>query len=189
MQRVVLAAVVILAAWCAVAQDGVYLFVSPSGNDAWSGRAAEPNADKTDGPVATLARARDLLRAAGTAARGVYVRGGVYALREPLALGKEDSGTPEHPVTWQAYPGETVRLSGGAAVTGFAPHEGSVLKADVSALNVPEGKARQFFFNGERQTLARWPNKGGGDLPGGTWAFVAASVDAEKSKSYILQFT
>ena len=184
MQRVVLAAVVTLAAWCAVAEDGVNLFVSNSGNDAWSGRAAEPNAEKTDGPVATLARARDLLRAAGAAARGVYVRGGVYVLREALALGKEDSGAPDRVITWQAYPGETVRLTGGAAVTGFATHSGEVLKADVSALNVPAGRERQFFFNGERQTLARWPNKDAADMPGGKWAFVASSVGAEKSKSF-----
>ena len=184
MQRVVLAAVMTLAAWCAAADNGAYVFVSTSGNDAWSGRVSEPNADKSDGPAATLARARDLLRAAGPGMRGVYVRGGNYFLREPLALTKEDSGTPEHVVAWQAFPGETVRLSGGAAVAGFTPHSGNILKADVSALNVPEGKGRQFFFNGERQTLARWPNKGEGEVPGGKWAFIAGSVDAEKSRSF-----
>ena len=31
------------------------LYVSPQGNDAWSGRLAEPNAAKTDGPLATIA--------------------------------------------------------------------------------------------------------------------------------------
>jgi hypothetical protein len=36
--------------------------VSPSGNDAWSGSLAEPNAGRTDGPVATLERARDAIR-------------------------------------------------------------------------------------------------------------------------------
>ena len=184
MQRVVLAAALMLAACGALAEDGVFVFVSPSGNDAWSGRTADPNADTTDGPVATLARARDLLRAAGTAARGVYVRGGSYFLREPLVLGAEDSGAPDRTVVWQAFPGETVRLSGGAVVTGFAPHSGSVLKADVSALNVPRGGERQLFFNGERQTVARWPNRGEGELPGGGWAFVAGSVDAEKSRSF-----
>jgi len=184
MQRVLTAALVILAAWCAAAEDGVHVFVSTQGNDAWSGRTAEPNADKTDGPVATLARARDLLRAAGPAARGVYVRAGAYALREPLALGREDSGAPDRVITWQAWPGETVRLTGGTVVTGFAPHSGEILKADVSALNVPAGKERQLFFNGERQTPARWPNKDAGDMPGGRWALVAASVDAEKSKSF-----
>ncbi|MBE0542786.1 MAG: hypothetical protein IH623_15625, partial [Verrucomicrobia bacterium] len=40
------------------------IHVSPRGDDAWSGIPAKPNADKTDGPVATLAGARDALRKA-----------------------------------------------------------------------------------------------------------------------------
>ena len=39
------------------------LYVSVQGNDAWSGRLPEPNAAKTDGPFATLERARDAIRA------------------------------------------------------------------------------------------------------------------------------
>ena len=38
------------------------IYVAPSGNDAWSGQLAAPKADGTDGPVATLDRARDLIR-------------------------------------------------------------------------------------------------------------------------------
>ncbi len=38
------------------------LFVSPEGNDAWSGRLAAPNADGTDGPFRTLARAQQAVR-------------------------------------------------------------------------------------------------------------------------------
>ena len=41
--------------------------VSPRGNDAWSGRLSDPNA--TDGPFATLERARDAIRALRTDAR------------------------------------------------------------------------------------------------------------------------
>ena len=45
--------------------------VSPSGNDAWSGSLAEPNAGLTDGPVATLERARDAIRERRKAGRDV----------------------------------------------------------------------------------------------------------------------
>ena len=38
------------------------LYVSPQGNDTWSGQLAEPNSEKTDGPLATLAAARDAVR-------------------------------------------------------------------------------------------------------------------------------
>ncbi|HOV76994.1 MAG TPA: hypothetical protein PLS24_03140, partial [Sedimentisphaerales bacterium] len=43
-------------------QAATTIYVSPSGNDSWSGQIAQPNAQKTDGPVATLQRARDILR-------------------------------------------------------------------------------------------------------------------------------
>jgi hypothetical protein len=47
------------AAW--VAQP-LKLVVSPEGNDAWSGRLEAPNSTRTDGPLATLGHARDLVR-------------------------------------------------------------------------------------------------------------------------------
>jgi len=58
------------------------LTVSPTGNDAWSGKLAAPNAAKTDGPLASLAGARDAIRklkAAGPLTQPVEVRmrGGV----------------------------------------------------------------------------------------------------------------
>ena len=37
-------------------------YVATDGNDGWSGKLESPNADKTDGPFATLARARDAVR-------------------------------------------------------------------------------------------------------------------------------
>jgi len=37
-------------------------FVSPKGNDSWTGTLAEPNAAKTDGPFATLDRAKKAVR-------------------------------------------------------------------------------------------------------------------------------
>ena len=48
-------------------------FVSPAGNDTWTGRLAEPNAGKTDGPFATLPHALDALRAEKEE-RTVFVR-------------------------------------------------------------------------------------------------------------------
>ena len=39
-----------------VGQGNTY-YVAPSGNDSWSGKLAESNAGKTDGPFKTIARA------------------------------------------------------------------------------------------------------------------------------------
>lgn len=38
------------------------LYLSPSGNDAWSGTLPAPNPGKSDGPLATLERARKAVR-------------------------------------------------------------------------------------------------------------------------------
>ena len=77
----------------------VEFYVAPGGADAWSGPRAEPNAARTDGPFAILARARDAVRGrnapgANTPPVTVVIRGGDYRLTEPLVLGPEDSGAP-----------------------------------------------------------------------------------------------
>ena len=59
--------------------SGPSFFVSPSGNDAWSGRLAELNADGTDGPFATLRRARDAMRR-NPNIDTVYICHGSYSL-------------------------------------------------------------------------------------------------------------
>lgn len=159
-------------------------YVAVEGNDAWSGTLAAANEGKTDGPFASLARAREALRAAGLAEGGtVYVRGGNYYLREPLTLEAQDSGAEGKPVLWQAYKGERVELVGGALVDGFKPYKDKILQRDCADLGLPD-KIQQLFLDGERQSLARWPNKGEGALPGGGWAFIAGSIEAEKSHAF-----
>lgn len=72
-------------------------------------------------PFATLERARQAVRMAGSGeVRRVVVHGGSYELRETFALGRLDSGTSARPVTWQAAPGESVRLVGGMSVPASA---------------------------------------------------------------------
>ena len=38
------------------------LYVSPSGNDGWSGKLAAPNVAKTDGPLVSLVAAQEAIR-------------------------------------------------------------------------------------------------------------------------------
>ncbi len=101
------------------------LYVSPNGNDSWSGRLASPNRTRTDGPFATLERARDAIRAlkkqGGLPDGGVtvWLRGGTYTQLTPFELTAEDSGTPQSPITYSAYRNEQVRLVGGKRVTGW----------------------------------------------------------------------
>ena len=89
-----------LSVWGEAAAGAADLFVATNGNDAWSGTLAEANADRTDGPFATLPRARDEARQLKASAPvTVLVRGGTYVLTQPFVLEPQDSGTPERPVT------------------------------------------------------------------------------------------
>ena len=100
-------------------------YVATDGNDAWSGRLAEPNRNETDGPFATVVRARDAVRELPDKDRAkpvsVFIREGTHFLSEPLRLGPEDSGTAEAPVVYAALPGEKPVLSGGRLITGWKP--------------------------------------------------------------------
>jgi hypothetical protein len=134
-------------------------YVSPGGNDAWSGTLAEPTADKTDGPVRTLERARDnlqSLRATGHLPSGgaeIVVRAGFYSIARPFSLDARDSGTAEAPTVYRAYPGEKVVLAGGPTVPAdaFRPvtdpkvlqrlatvARGHVVQADLHSLGISD---------------------------------------------------
>ncbi len=133
------------------------LYVATNGSDQWSGRLGAPKADASDGPFATLARARDEIRKlkqAGPLPDGgvtVYVRGGVYALTRTLELGKQDGGTAETPIVYRGHADEGVRVIGGRALSGFKPvtnkdaldrlepsARGKVLQVDLKALGITD---------------------------------------------------
>jgi len=139
--------------------------VATDGNDAWSGRLPAANPEGTDGPFATLARARDevrRLKAAGglPSPLTVQVRGGTYRLAQTLEFTPADSGTEAAPVTYAAYPGEKPVLSGGRTVTGWRRGEGALWQADVPEARAGTWVFHQLFVNGQRRTRARTPNTG-----------------------------
>lgn len=161
------------------AQAPARFYVATGGNDAWSGTLAAPNAESTDGPFATLARARDAVRQADKSSGAeVILRGGLYEVKEPLVLGAEDSGAENARVVWRAADGEEARLTGGVVVPAFAPvtdaavldrleesARGAVVQADLKALGItdfgtPEGGGAFLYFKGLPMTLSRWPNDG-----------------------------
>lgn len=94
-------------------------YVSTKGSDTWSGRLAEPNAQGTDGPFATLDRARVAVRDLKKTKSNnihVYIREGVYRLNETVVFGLEDSGVGEAIITYAAYPGEKPVFSSGKEI-------------------------------------------------------------------------
>ncbi len=102
------------------------LYIAPNGNDAWSGLLEAPNADGSDGPFATLERARDAIRDAKSrrplqGATRVFLQGGVYLRTQTFELTAEDSGTPDAPIAYGAYDRNPARLLGGRMLAGFQP--------------------------------------------------------------------
>lgn len=194
------------AANCAAA-NAVELFVSPKGRDTWSGRLSAPNGAGTDGPFATLERARQAARAAAKRERvTVTVRAGIYERMATFALGAEDSGTKRAPVVYRAYRGESPALRGGRAVgqwTGVTDQailarlpeasRNRVLVADLSASGVTEfGKLTrrgfgrpvtpaglELFFRGKPMTLARWPNR--------EWATIKEVPDGQQGGRFTFE--
>lgn len=100
------------------AQAAATLFVSPQGADTNPGTEARP--------FATLAKARDAVRAlkqAGLPEGGVVVQlqPGTYVLSEPFALTAEDAGTEAAPIVYRAAQRGTVVLSGGVTLADWQP--------------------------------------------------------------------
>ena len=123
------------------------------------------------------------------------MRDGIYEFPASFLLGPPDSGSPKHPVTWEAAKGESVRLEGGRKLPASAwrPVEdsatlqrldpaarGKVRKADLKALGIhtppfpatyhgaPPGP--ELFCGDQRMKLACWPNQG--------WTTIARIVES-----------
>ena len=159
---IVLALLVLLAA--ALPLEAAEFHIAPNGNDAWSGRLAQPNAARTDGPLATLTGARDAvrkLRAQGAMKEAVriIVADGRYQLTESLVLTAEDSGTAEAPVSFEAAAGAKPVFSGGRIIRGWKEGKDGLWEAQVPEVAAGHWYFEQLFVNGRRATRARTPNK------------------------------
>jgi hypothetical protein len=143
-----------------------------------------------EAPLATLAGARDKIRqlrqaeAPPTDGITVLIHAGSYFQGEVLKLEEQDSGTATAPVVYAAAPGETVTITAGKPIGGFAkvtdakilqrlPKEarGHVLQIDLRKQGITDfGKigtrtrqnaaGLELFCDDKPMTLARWPNTG-----------------------------
>jgi len=104
-------------------------YISTQGNDAWSGKLPAPNAQKSDGPFASLERAREAIREikqSGKLPKGgvtVFLREGIYFRDQSFQLTEADSGSETSPIVYKNYPKEKAQLVGGRKITGFKPVE------------------------------------------------------------------
>lgn len=144
--------------------EAIILHVCPLGNDNWSGKLLKANIDKTDGPFATLSKAKDAIRELKNQHGGqlpapviVFLQGGTYYLREPLVFVPEDSGTPECPIIWTAAPQQKPIISGGRPISNWQKRTENLWVA-----NLPEVKSGKWSFrllrvNQDWAIRARYP--------------------------------
>ncbi|HUT90919.1 MAG TPA: right-handed parallel beta-helix repeat-containing protein [Thermoguttaceae bacterium] len=157
----VLVAGLLITSQSATAKD---IHVSPAGNDVWTGRSGQPNAELTDGPVATLTRARDVIREWKTAGPldepvRVIVADGAYSITGPFALTPQDSGTESCPITYESAPGASPVISGGRIITGFQPAENGIWRAEIPEAAAGKWRFEQLVVDGVRAVRAKTPNR------------------------------
>jgi len=159
-------------------------YLSPLGNDAWSGRLASPNKNQTDGPFRTLHRAQKAtLNAQGPVT--VFLRDGLYAVDSTIRFTSSDGQGKNRPVCWSAFEHETPRLCGGKAIDDFEPVRDEkirqrlplpvrdrVLVCDLRSFGITRyndpPQRISLYYRGERMQPARYPNQGWthiGDVP------------------------
>lgn len=136
---------------------GSAFHVSLAGDDAAAGTSLAP--------FKTIGRAREEVRkkvAAGLREPvRVVLRGGVYELSEPLTFGPEDSGSAAYAITYAAFPGETVVLSGGQRITNWKQDAAGRWSAALPDVKAGKWFFRQLVVNDRRATRARWPDEEG----------------------------
>jgi uncharacterized protein (TIGR03437 family) len=146
-------------------------YVSPSGNDSWSGTLASANPAGTDGPFATFDHARAAVAALNKASLTqvtVQFRGGTYFLPATVQFSASDSGSATTAIVYLNYPNESPVFSGGMRLQNWTNTSGNTWKTTLPA------SAQYFetlYYNGMRRLR---PRMGNGTL--GAFFRIAATV-------------
>ena len=128
-----------------------------------------------------LSQVREARKGGDSSPATILLPEGVTELAQPIQLEAQDSNL--------TISGTKSTLIGAPLVTGWQPHEGKIVKADVSKL-LPKGFVpKQLLSNGERQILARYPNFDAKDPLYGGWAFVAEFPPAGAPEGHLWKRT
>jgi hypothetical protein len=134
----------------------VVIYVSATdGSDQWSGRFPFPNFGQTDGPLASLDHAREVVRAidkTGIAQILVLFRGGTYYVPSTVTFWEADSGTSDTEIVYRNFPGESPVFSGGVRVQNWVNVGGNRWQ---TALPASTQYFENLFYNGERRLRPR----------------------------------
>lgn len=144
------------------------IYVAPGGSDVAAGTRAAP--------FATIARARqEARRFARKEPVNVFLRDGTYYLDRTLVFTAEDSGSRECPIVYAAAPGEHPVVSGGVRLQ----LDWKAAGHGVMEAAIPPGlEFTLLFVNGEREDLARFPNRVAGMPVLGCFSSIEAKAAA-----------
>lgn len=153
----------------------VQIFVSPEGDDAWSGTQPKAAFVGAAGPFRSLARVRLAVRQGAANADGVRVilAPGEYLLPAGFVLGPEDLGTVAAPVTYEAAPEANVVLRGDVPLTGRRRHPNG---SQIATRPSREGVA--LFHGDEALPLSRYPNRDAAHPRSGGFCYVTQAEAA-----------
>lgn len=141
-------------------------YVSPKGNDHWSGNMPESNRQHTDGPFATLQHALLVLAAyrlnhpALSQPVHIYLRGGFYSLQSTINVDPSDSGTPKSPTVIEAYHHEHPILSGGRTLAGWTKTADGRWHLLIPTVKSGQWNFEELWVNGNRRYRPRAPQSG-----------------------------
>ncbi|MBB6729504.1 right-handed parallel beta-helix repeat-containing protein [Cohnella zeiphila] len=169
------------------------LFVSPEGGGSGNGTFASPfhSIEQARDKIRDMKADKGLPVDGMT----VFLRGGDYRRTTSVSFDARDSGTSSSPIVYTSYPSEQAHLTGSADLAGAEPQpvtdpailgripeqaRDQVVQIDLKQLGITDyGQITptnpftsgtysppELFVDGERQTLARWPNEGDFALTG-----------------------
>ncbi len=155
-----------LVAWamswpCLAAEQRI--FVSPAGNDAWSGDVQAIDDKAQRGPLKTFEAARQrvqhLKQHDPRTPIHVEFAAGTYPLIEAIKLGPDDSGATTAPITYEAAQGAQVIFDGGQQLPPFKPAADGLWVTQIEEVAAGNWIFEQLWVNGKRCPRARTPNQ------------------------------
>ena len=140
----------------AVVAEAQAIYVSPKGNDSYSGKLPALGAARTEGPKATLSGALEAARKLPPGkTRRIIIKAGEYFLDSTVTLAAEDAN-----LTIEAAKGEKVVLYGGRRITGWEPDGDGLWAAKLPQVDGKAWDFRMLAVNGRFCKRARLPKEG-----------------------------
>ncbi len=149
----------------------VTFYVAKNGNDDFSGRLPGVNQNKTDGPFATLERAREAVKelrdekgdVAGEI--NVLLREGVYRMEDTFLLEPEDGGNKKLEIIYRSREREKAVISGGVVIEDWERVKGDLpglpeeAKGKIWSAEIEKDFKPHFMYvDGEPVGISEFPN-------------------------------